>query len=51
MEWPNGQGSFYHPFNQLASAVAEVADGGVIKIAPGSTRVRGEVLGGKRMRS
>ena len=43
-------GDFYHPFSQLASAVAEVADGGVIKIAPGSTRVRGEVLGGKRMR-
>ena len=43
-------GDFYHPFNQLASAVAEVADGGVIKITPGSTPVRGAILGGKRVK-
>jgi hypothetical protein len=44
------EGDFYRPFNQLASAVAAVADGGVIKIAPGTTRVRGPILGGKRMK-
>jgi hypothetical protein len=34
------EGDFYHPFNQLASALAAVADGGVIKIAPGTTHER-----------
>jgi len=34
------EGDFYHPFNQLANALAAVADGGVIKIVPGTTRER-----------
>ena len=32
------EGDFYRPFNTLAGALAAVADGGVIRIMPGSTR-------------
>ena len=32
------EGDFYRPFNTLAAALAAVADGGVVKIMPGSTR-------------
>jgi hypothetical protein len=46
---PN-EGDFYRPFSNLASALAAVADGGVIKIAPGTTPERGLLRGGKRVR-
>lgn len=38
---PSGpDGDFYHPFKTLAEAVAAVADGGTIKIMPGTTSER-----------
>jgi hypothetical protein len=43
------EGDFFHPFNTLGAAVAAVADGGVIKIMPGSTTERPS-LKGKRAR-
>jgi hypothetical protein len=43
------EGDFFHPFNSLASAVKGVADGGVIKILPGSTRERWPGRSGKRI--
>jgi hypothetical protein len=44
------EGDFYRPFNNLADAVAAVADGGVIKIAPGATHERGPINVRKRVR-
>jgi hypothetical protein len=44
------EGDFYHPFNQLAFALAAVADGGVIKIAPGITHARVPLHAGKRVK-
>ena len=34
------EGDFFRPFNTLTAAAAAVADGGMIKIMPGSTRER-----------
>jgi hypothetical protein len=34
------EGDFFRPFNTIAAAVADVAEGGVIKIMPGSTSER-----------
>jgi hypothetical protein len=42
------EGDFYRPFNNLANAVSAIAEGGVIKIAPGTTHERARV--GKRVR-
>ena len=40
-DWTESQdGNFYHPVNTLASALAKVADGGSIKIMPGTTSER-----------
>jgi hypothetical protein len=44
------EGDFYHPFRTIAGAAAAVADGGVIKIMPGSTRERPFISGQKRIR-
>jgi hypothetical protein len=43
------EGDFFRPFNSLASAVKGVADGGVIKIVPGSTREKWPGRSGKRV--
>ncbi|MFO1499869.1 MAG: hypothetical protein U1G07_16000 [Verrucomicrobiota bacterium] len=43
------EGDCYHPFNTLAAAMAAVADGGVIKIVPGTTSEM-PVLAGKRVK-
>jgi hypothetical protein len=46
--WKGGlEGDFYHPFNSVAAAIGNVADGGVIKIVPGWTSERAR-LGGKK---
>ena len=44
------EGDFFRPFNTLAAAAAAVADGGVIKIVPGTTTERPTLRKGKRMR-
>lgn len=44
------EGDFYHPFRSLAAAVAAVAENGVVKIMPGSTRERPFISGRKRFR-
>jgi hypothetical protein len=44
------EGDFYHPFNQLAGAIEAVADGGVIKIAPGASRERFSFRAGKQIK-
>jgi hypothetical protein len=44
------EGDFFHPFNRLASAVDAVADGGVIKIAPGTTHERFPAREGRRIK-
>jgi hypothetical protein len=46
---PN-EGDFFHPFNTIAGAVAAVADGGVIRIMPGTTSERPFIQGNKRIR-
>jgi hypothetical protein len=46
---PN-EGDFFRPFNTIAAAAAAVADGGVIKIMPGSTRDRPSIKNNKRFR-
>jgi hypothetical protein len=47
---PSGpDGDFYHPFKTLAEAVAMVADGGTIKMVPGTAWETG-IPGNKRMR-
>lgn len=43
-------GDFYHPFNTLADALAAVADGGTIRIAPGTTSERSPIGAGKRIK-
>ncbi len=49
-EWTGQtQGDFYHPFNTLAAAVAAVADGGTIKIMPGTSKETPS-LSGKRIK-
>ena len=45
-----GEGDFFHPFNTLAAATAAVADGGVVKIMPGSTPERLSLARNKRFR-
>lgn len=44
------EGDFYRPFRNLTDAVAAVAHGGVIKIAPGSTREIPVIPRNKRFR-
>jgi hypothetical protein len=44
------EGDFYRPFRSLSAAVAAVADNGVIKIMPGTTRERPLISGKKRFR-
>lgn len=44
------EGNFFRPFNTIAGATAAVADGGVIKIMPGSTSERPSIQNNKRMR-
>jgi hypothetical protein len=34
------EGDFFHPFNTLMAAAAAVADGGVIKVMPGTSHER-----------
>lgn len=46
---PN-EGDFFHPFNTIAGATVAVADGGVIKIMPGTTRETPLVHNNKRVR-
>jgi hypothetical protein len=46
---PN-EGDFYRPYNTLAAAVAAVADGGVIKIAPGRSSETITIQGTKKFR-
>lgn len=46
---PN-EGDFFHPFNTIAGATVAVADGGVIKIMPGTTRETSLVNNNKRVR-
>jgi hypothetical protein len=46
---PN-EGDFFHPFNTVASATAAVADGGVIKIMPGTTNETRLTHNNKRIR-
>lgn len=43
-------GDFFRPFNSISAAVAAVADGGVIKIMPGSTSERPSIQTNKRIR-
>ena len=43
-------GDFFQPFNTIAAAAAAVADGGVIKLMPGSTSERPSIQNNKRMR-
>jgi hypothetical protein len=43
-------GDFFHPFRTVAAAAAAVADNGVIKIVPGSTRERPRLSLHKRVR-
>ncbi len=44
------EGDFYHPFRSIAAAAAAVAENGVVKIMPGSTRERPFISGRKRLR-
>jgi hypothetical protein len=44
------EGDFFRPFTTLAAAVAAVADGGVIKIVPGTTPERTALATRKRFR-
>ena len=44
------EGDFFHPFRTVAAAAAAVADNGVIKIVPGSTRERPRLSLHKRVR-
>jgi len=44
------EGDFFRPFNSIGAAVAAVADGGVIKIMPGSTGERPSIQTNKRIR-
>lgn len=44
------EGDYFHPFNTLAAAVDAVADGGVIKIVPGSTKERPFISTAKKIR-
>ena len=44
------EGDFYRPFSTLEDAAAAVADAGVIRIAPGSTRGPLTLAGSKRFR-
>ena len=44
------EGDFFRPFPSIADAVAAVADGGVIKIMPGSVHERLTIRHTKRMR-
>jgi hypothetical protein len=48
-EGPN-EGDFFRPFSTLAAAVAAVADGGTVKIAPGWTHERPLLAKGKKVR-
>jgi hypothetical protein len=43
------EGDFFRPFNSLESAVKGVADGGIIKIVPGSTTEKWPGRSGKRV--
>lgn len=43
------EGNFFHPFHTLAAATAAVAEGGVVRMMPGTTRERVISGGGKRM--
>ena len=45
-----GEGDFFHPFRTLAEATAAVANGGVIKIMPGSSNERHIIRNDKRVR-
>ncbi|MDB5448791.1 MAG: hypothetical protein JWQ97_4108 [Phenylobacterium sp.] len=44
------EGDFFRPFTSLAAAVHAVAEGGTIKITPGSTHERSALRGTKRFR-
>jgi hypothetical protein len=44
------EGDFFHPFNTIADAVAAVADGGVIKMMPGTTNETQLIHNSKRIR-
>jgi len=46
----NQEGDFYRPFNTIASAVDAVADGGLIKIVPGTTLERPFIHTNKKIR-
>lgn len=46
----SSEGDFFRPFKTIAAATAAVADGGVIKIMPGSTSERPVFAKGKRIR-
>jgi hypothetical protein len=46
---PN-EGDFFHPFNTIAGATAAVADGGVVKIMPGTTNETRLTHNNKRIR-
>ena len=46
---PN-EGDFFHPFNTVAGAAAAVADGGMIKIMPGTTNETRLTNNNKRIR-
>jgi hypothetical protein len=49
--WPGPkEGDFYRPFNTLEAAVAAVADGGVIRIAPSSTKQAVSIRTSKRIK-
>jgi hypothetical protein len=45
------EGDFFRPFNTIADAVASLADGGTVRIMPGTTAERpANLTGGKRVR-
>jgi hypothetical protein len=44
------EGDFYRPFKTLSAAAAGVAEGGVVKITPGSSRQPGPIRISKRMK-
>ena len=45
-----GPGDFYQPFKTIADAAAAVAEGGTLKIMPGTTQAPGLFHNGKSMR-
>jgi hypothetical protein len=50
-EWTGPiDGDFFHPFASIQEAAAGVADGGVLRLAPGKTSERPVLRRGKRLR-